>query len=131
VNYKATYALIEEYPGAPGRLLQWARERREEPAATTPGRCTCAPYCRKPQKTRHEKGPARCPLAFSLAWMMVGDPEGLSSTERQAWQRAIEVCRDAAVIYPLIQKKVASMRSVAGKSKTSKAGLSNPSHAAL
>jgi hypothetical protein len=63
--------------------------------------------------------------------MMVGDPEGLSSTERQAWQRAIEVCRDAAVIYPLIQKKVASMRSVAGKSKTSKAGLSNSSHAAL
>jgi hypothetical protein len=63
--------------------------------------------------------------------MMVGDPEGLSSTERQAWQRAIEVCRDAAVIYPLIQKKFASMRSVAGKPKTSKAGLRNPSHAAL
>jgi transposase len=36
--------------------------------------------------------------------MMVGDLEELSSTEGQALQRTIEVCSDAAVIYPLVQK---------------------------
>jgi hypothetical protein len=117
------------YPGAPGRLLQLARERREEPAPTTPGR-----YGRSMQEKTSKNSTRKATRSLSsrrLAWMMVGDPEGLSSTERQAWQRAIEVCGDAAVIYPLIQKKFASMRCVAGKPKTSKAGLRNPSHAAL
>lgn len=36
--------------------------------------------------------------------MMVGDPEDLSSTEKQALERALEVCPEAAVIYPLVQK---------------------------
>jgi transposase len=35
----------------------------------------------------------------------------LSSTERQALKRAIEVCCDAAVIYPLVQKFANMVRS--------------------
>jgi hypothetical protein len=43
--------------------------------------------------------------------MMVGDPEDLSSTEKQALEWAIEICRDAAVIYPLVRKFANMVRS--------------------
>ncbi len=46
-----------------------------------------------------------------LAWMMVGDSEDLSSTERHTLERAIENCSDVATIYPLVEKFVPMMRS--------------------
>jgi transposase len=90
------------YPGAPGRVLQWAREHRENPAPTTPGRYVSSMQ-QKTSKNSTQKT-TRSLSSRRLAWMMVGDFEDLSSTERQALERAIEVCREAAVIYPLVQK---------------------------
>jgi transposase len=43
--------------------------------------------------------------------MMVGDPEDLSETERDALQRAIETCPDVAVIYPLVRRFADMVRS--------------------
>ncbi len=92
------------YPGAPGRVLQWARQRRSEPAPTTPGRYVDS--MRKKTSKSSKNSPRKAPRPLSsrrLAWMMVGDPEDLSSDERRALQRAIEACADVAAIYPLVQ----------------------------
>lgn len=51
------------YPGAPGRVPRWARDRREEPAPTAPGRGTCA-RCRKRFRGSRQRRPlAPCPPA--------------------------------------------------------------------
>ncbi|MDP9481456.1 MAG: transposase [Actinomycetota bacterium] len=97
------------YPGAPGRVLQWARQRRSDPAPTTPGR-----YVDSVRKKTSKSSPRKAPRPLSsrrLAWMMVGDPEDLSSDERRALQRAIEACADVAAIRPLVQEFSEMVRS--------------------
>ena len=46
-----------------------------------------------------------------LAWMMVGDPEELSSSERHALKRATEACAAVAAIYPLVRRFADMVRS--------------------
>lgn len=97
-----------DYPGAQGRVLQWARQRREEPAPTTPGR-----YVRSMQEKTSKKTANKAARSLSsrrLVWMMLGDPQDLSCTERRALKQAIESCRDVAAIYPLVQKFVRMVR---------------------
>lgn len=100
------------YPGSPGRVLQWARQRRWEPAPSTPGRYVDS-MRRKTSKNSKKlsQKPSRPLSSRRLAWMMVGDPEALSSDERHALQQATEVCPDVAAIYPLVQKFSEMVRS--------------------
>lgn len=104
------------YPGSPGRVLQWARQRRREPAPSTPGRYVDS-MRRKTSKNskRLSQKPSRPLSSRRLAWMMVGDPEALSSNERHALKQAMEVCADVAVIYPLVQKFSDMVRSQKAK----------------
>jgi transposase len=100
------------YPGAQGRVLQWARQRRREPAPTTPGRYVDS--MRKKTSKNSMTSPQKVSRPLSsrrLAWMMVGDPDELSSDERYALQRAIEACPDVAAIHPLVQKFSEMVRS--------------------
>jgi hypothetical protein len=86
-----------------GRLLQWARQRRWEPAPTTPG--CYLDSMRKKTSNNSKRSPRKASRALSsrrLAWMMVGDPEDRSSDERHALQRAIEACPNVAAIHPLV-----------------------------
>jgi transposase len=93
------------YPGAPGRVLQWARQRRREPAPTTPGRYVDSMRKKTSKNSKRSSGKPSRPLSSRrLAWIMVGDREALSPGERDALQRAIEACADVATIYPLAQK---------------------------
>jgi len=100
------------YAGAQGRVLQWARHRRREPAPTTPGRYVSS--MRKQTSKASKNSPRKAARQLSsrqLAWMMVGDPEDLSSAERHALERAVETCADVAAIYPLVQKFSNMVRS--------------------
>src|SRR5215204_1696594 len=100
------------YPGAQGRVLQWARQRRWEPAPTTPGRYV--DLMRKKNSKNSKRSPRKASRPVSsrrLAWMMVGDRENLSSDERHALQRAIEACPDVATIHPLVQRFADIIRS--------------------
>ncbi len=100
------------YPGAPGRVLQWSRQRRREPAPTTPGRYVGS--MRKKTSKNSKNSPQKAARTLSsrwLAWMMVGDPEDLSSAERHALERATEACADVAAIHPLVQRFVNMVRS--------------------
>ncbi len=100
------------YPGAQGRVLQWARQRRREPAPTTPGRYVDSMRKKTSKNSKRSSRKAPRPLSSGrLAWMMVGDYEELSSEERHALQRAIEACADVAIIYPLVQKFSDMVRS--------------------
>jgi transposase len=100
------------YPGAPGRVLQWARQRRREPAPTTPGRYVDSMRKKTSKNSKNSSGKASHPLSSRrLAWMMVDDLEDLSSDERHALQRAIEACADVAAIHPLVQKFSDMVRS--------------------
>jgi transposase len=94
------------YPGAQGRVLQWARQRREEPAPTTPGRYRSSMMERCQRRTlRVSAGKTdRPPSPKRLVWLLLGDPESLVATERQALEQVLEASNDAAVIYPLIQR---------------------------
>lgn len=97
------------YPGSQGRVLQWARQRRMEPAPTTPGRYVSS--MRKKTSKDSSRKAARPLSSRRLAWMMVGDPEDLSSAERDALERAVETCADVAAIYPLVQRFADMVRS--------------------
>ncbi len=97
------------YPGAQGRVLQWARQRRREPAPTTPGRYVSS--MRKKTSKNPSRKAARPLSSRRLAWMMVGDPEELSSAEQHALERAVETCADVAAIYPLVQRFAGMVRS--------------------
>ncbi|MDQ3523254.1 MAG: ISL3 family transposase [Gemmatimonadota bacterium] len=100
------------YPGAPGRVLQWARQRRREPAPTTPGRYVDSMRKKTSKNSKSSPRKASRPLSSRrLAWIMVGEAEHLSSEERHALQRAIEACADVAAIHPLVQKFSNMVRS--------------------
>jgi transposase len=100
------------YPGSPGRVLQWARQRRCEPAPATPGRYVDSMRRKTSQNSKRTSGKSSRPLSSRrLAWMMVGDPEALSPDEQHALKRAMEVCPDVATIYPLVQKFSEMVRS--------------------
>jgi transposase len=74
------------YPGSPRRVLQWARQRRREPAPSTPGRYVDSMRKQTSKNSKRLSGKPSRPLSSRrLAWMMVGAPEGLSSDERHAW----------------------------------------------
>jgi hypothetical protein len=73
------------YPGAQRRVLQGARQRRWEPAPTTPGRYLDSMRKKSSKNSKRSPRKASRPLSSrKLAWMMVGDPEDLSSDERHA-----------------------------------------------
>lgn len=94
------------YPGTPKRVLEWARQRREEPAPTTPGRyqATMAKRCQK-RTLRDPIGKAdRPPSPKRLVWLLLGDPVNMEATERGALDRMLKASADVAVIYPLIQQ---------------------------
>ncbi len=97
------------YPGAQGRVLQWARQRRLEPAPTTPGRYLSS--MRKKTSGSVSRKAARPLSSRRLAWMMVGDTEDLSEAERDALERAIEACPDVAATYPLVRRFAEMVRS--------------------
>lgn len=100
------------YPGSHGRVLQWARQRRREPAPSTPGRYGDSMRKKTSKNSKRLSGkPSRELSSRRLAWIMVGDPEGLSFDERHALRRAIEDCPDVAAIYPLVQKFSTMVRS--------------------
>ncbi len=100
------------YPGAQGCVLQWARQRRREPAPTTLGRYV-SPMQKKTSENLSRKA-ARPLSSRRLAWMMVGDPEDLSFVERHALERAVETCVDVVAVYPLVQRFVKMVRSREG-----------------
>jgi transposase len=100
------------YPGAQRRVLQGARQRRWEPAPTTPGRYLDSMRKKTSKNSKRSPRKASRPLSSRrLAWMMVGDPEDLSSDERHALQRAIEACPNVAAIHPLVQRFADMVRS--------------------
>jgi transposase len=94
------------YPGTPKRVLEWARQRREEPAPSTPGRyqASMAKRCQK-RTLRDPVGKTnRVPSPKRLVWLLLGDPEGMEATERGALGEMLKASTDVAVIYPLIQQ---------------------------
>lgn len=100
------------YPGAQGRVLQWARHRRREPAPTTPGRYVDSMRKKTSKNSKNSPRKAARPLSSRrLAWMMVGGSEDLSDTERHALEQAMEACPDVAAIYPLVQGFADMVRS--------------------
>ena len=52
------------YPGAQGRVLQWARQRREEPAPTTPGRYRSSMMERCQKRTLLQRARSAGPTAL-------------------------------------------------------------------
>ncbi len=104
------------YPGSPGRVLQWARQRRREPAPTTPGRYVDSMRKKTSKNSKRLSGkPSRPLTSRRLAWMMVGDPEELSSEERRALKQAMETCPDVAASYPLVQRFASMVHSRKGE----------------
>ena len=95
------------YPGAQGRVLQWARQRREEPAPTTPGRYRSSMMQRCQKRTLLQSSVGRtnhAPSPKRLVWLLSEDPESLGVDERRALEQVLKVSNDAAVIYPLIRR---------------------------
>jgi transposase len=94
------------YPGTPKRVLEWARQRREEPAPSTPGRYQDSMARRGQRRTLGKPvGNAdRAPSPKRLVWLLLGDPEALEKAERRALDEMLEVSTDVATIYPLIQR---------------------------
>lgn len=100
------------YPGSPGRVLQWARQRRREPAPTTPGRYVDSMRKKTSKNSKRSSlKPSRPLSSRRLAWMMVSDPEELSPDEWHALERAMEACADVGAIYPLVQRFSEMVRS--------------------
>lgn len=94
------------YPGTRKRVLEWARQRREEPAPSTPGRyqASMAKRCQK-RTLRNPIGKMdRAPSPKRLVWLLLGDPENMEATERGALDEMLGTSTDVAAIYPLIQK---------------------------
>lgn len=107
------------YPDTPKRVLEWARQRREEPAPSTPGRyqATMAKRCQK-RTLRDPIGKAdRTPSPKRLVWLLLDNPEELESTERGALDEMLKASNDVAVIYPLTQqlKKMIKKASSGGQ----------------
>lgn len=59
------------YPGAQGRVLQWARQRRQELAPTTPGRYVSS--MQKKTSNNSSRKAARPLSSRRLVWMMLGN----------------------------------------------------------
>lgn len=74
------------YPGAQGRVLQWARQRRREPAPTTPGRYVDS--MRKKTSKNSSRTAARPLSSRRLAWVMVSGSLRTSRTPSgMPWSR--------------------------------------------
>ena len=88
---------------------EWAHQRREEPAPTTPGRDTRLLLWRSVARNalygiRDREGTERTPSPKRLVWLLLGDPENMEATERGALDGMLKASADVAVIYPLIQQ---------------------------
>lgn len=111
------------YPGTPKRVLEWARQRREEPAPSTPGRyqASMAKRCQK-RTLRDPVGKTdRVPSPKRLVWLLLGNSEGMEATERRgALGEMLKASTDVAVIYPLIQQfeKMIKKASSGGQAET-------------
>lgn len=94
------------YPGTRKRVLEWARQRREEPAPSTPGRyqASMAKRCQKRTLGKPVGNADRTPSPKRLVWLLLRDPEELESAERGALGEMLAASTDVAVIYPLIRR---------------------------
>jgi transposase len=94
------------YPGAQGRVLQWARQRREKPAPTTPGRhrSSIEERCQKRTLRGSAGKTERPPSPKRLVWLLLDDLESLGATEHRALEQVLEASNAVAAIYPLIQR---------------------------
>jgi transposase len=110
------------YPGTRARVLEWARQRREEPAPSTPGtyRDSIVKRCQK----RSLQGPSgtgnRTTSPKRLVWLLMGDPEELEEAEREALNRMLEASSDVAAIYPLVQSFEKMIRNSPDKGQAEK-----------
>jgi len=109
------------YPGTPKRVLEWARQRREEPAPSTPGRYQDS-MARRCQRRTLQKPVGKADRARSpkrLVWLLLGDSQDLGGAERGTLDEMLEASTDVAVIYPLIQRfeKMIKNTSSAGQAE--------------
>ncbi len=109
------------YPGTPKRVLEWARQRREEPAPSTPGRYQDS-MARRCQRRTLQKSVGKADRTRSpkrLVWLLLGDSQDLGGAERGTLNEMLEASTDVAVIYPLIQRfeKMIKNTSSAGQAE--------------
>ena len=112
------------YPGTPKRVLEWARQHREEPAPSTPGRyqATMAKRCQK-RTLRDPIGKAdRPPSPKRLVWLVLGDVENMAATERGTLDEMLKASTDVAVIYPLIQQFKEMIKNTNSEGQTDRFG---------
>lgn len=110
------------YPGTRARVLEWARQRRHEPAPSTPGtyRDSIAKRCQKRSLRDSSGATGRTPSPKRLVWLLMGDPEDLESAERRALDQMLEASSDLAMIYPLVQSFEKMIRSSPDKEQAEK-----------
>lgn len=113
------------YPGTPRRVLQWARQRRQEPAPSTPGRYqnSMAKRCQKRTLGKPVGQGERSPSPKRLVWLLLGDPEDLEKAERRALDEMLEASTDLAMIYPLIQRFKKMLKKASGKGQADRLDL--------
>jgi transposase len=94
------------YPGTRKRVLEWARQRREEPAPSTPGRyqASMVKRCQKRTLGKPIGNANRAPSPKRLVWVLLREPEDLEKAERGTLDEMLEASTDIAAIYSLIQR---------------------------
>jgi transposase len=110
------------YPGTPKRVLEWARQHREQPAPSTPGRCweSMAKRCQKRTLGKPVGNADRAPSPKRLVWLLLGDPEDLETAERGALDEMLKASTDVAAIYPLIQRFEKMLRKAGSDGQAAK-----------
>jgi len=110
------------YPGTPKRVLEWARQHRDHPAPSTPGRYreSMAKRCQKRTLGKPVGNVDRAPSPKRLVWLLLGDPEDLETAERGALDEMLKASTDVAAIYPLIQRFEKMLRKAGSDGQAAK-----------
>ena len=94
------------YPGSRKRVAQWVRQRREEPAPTTPNKYRSRSNA-SPGGSRAFRGSS----PRQQVWLLLREPEDLSDDEQRALRQMRGLCEDVAAAHPLTQQFVRMIRA--------------------
>jgi transposase len=105
-NALQLYREIKEqgYPGGQGRVLRWARRRRESPAPSTPGRyrSQVAERC-KAQSVSQLSVTGEPSSPRRAVWLFLAPPDGLDAEDKRLLERATGCSPETAKAYQLVQ----------------------------
>lgn len=98
------------YPGSRKMVATWVRHQRQTPAPTTPRKYLPSLADQDAFMRVDDRRIGRPASSRQLAWFLLRDPHTYTVAEQAALAELQQVCRDVALVYPLVQAFLSMVR---------------------